>query len=173
MAVIGHGHPTAEPVAGCDALMTQRPGVALLIRTADCLPIFFSHPKRKVVALAHAGWRGLALQLPVRVLAGFWDLYRCPAGAIEVAIGPAIRSCCYQVGPEFKKIFGPAVAARNGRRTCDLIGVAIRQLQGAGVPRHNIWDTGICTSCANRRWYSLRREGPSTGRLTSLIMVNR
>ena len=164
---------TNRPIAGCDALITHRAGVALLIRTADCLPIFFMQRERALVALAHTGWRGLALQLPARVLAAFWDLYRCSADTVEVAIGPAIRSCCYAVGPEFKKIFGSFVATRAGRRTCDLIGAATQQLKQASVRRSNILDTGLCTSCGNKRWYSLRCEGSSTGRLTSLIMLKR
>lgn len=171
IAVVGHTRFAQQLIAGCDALITHQPGIALLVRTADCLPIFFVHPKRKVVALAHAGWRGLALQLPVRVLANFWNLYRCSADTVEVAIGPAIRACCYQVGPEFKKLFGPAVVTRGGRQVCDLIAVAKKQLQEAGVARSQILDTGLCTSCGNKRWYSLRCEGSSTGRLTSLIMV--
>ena len=170
-AAIDQSAAPSVRVTGCDALITGRPGVALLARTADCLPVFFAHQKRAVVAVAHAGWRGLALNLPVRVLADFWNLYRCPADQVEVAIGPAIRACCYTVGPEFKKIFSVDMVARGGKLACDLVAAATRQLMQAGVPKTQILDTGLCTACGNERWYSLRCEGASTGRLTSLIMV--
>lgn len=171
IAVVDNLSPALQqPIAGCDALITRCPETALLIRTADCLPIFFAHRKQGVVALAHAGWRGLAKQLPVRVLAAFWDQYRCSAGEVEVAIGPAIRSCCYAVGFEFEAIFGAFVNSRRGKRTCDLIGVATSQLQQAGVARSNISDSGLCTACGVDRWFSLRREAQAAERLTSLIM---
>ena len=161
----------AAPITGCDALITARPGLALCIRTADCLPIFMADAARGIVALAHAGWRGLAAQLPARVIALLRSAYRVRASDLRVAIGPAIHGCCYEVGPEFAGAFGRFVAERNGRRTCDLIGAAVEQLQRCGVPVPRIADSGLCTACDVDRWFSLRREGPSTGRLTSLIML--
>lgn len=171
IAVVDRKSAAQQLLAGCDALITRCAEVALLIRTADCLPVFFAHPKQGVVALAHAGWRGLVKQLPVRVLAAFWGLFRCPAEEIEVAIGPAIRSCCYTVGPEFKAAFGSFVDKRQGRRTCDLIAVAVSQLEQAGVLRANILDSGLCTACDAKQWFSLRREAAADERLTSLIML--
>jgi len=165
------GRVPAAPVAGCDALATAAPGVALLIRTADCLPLFFADARRGVVALAHAGWRGLAAGLPARVLAALRHTYHCAPEDITVAIGPSIRACCYEVGPEFSRTFGGFVREARGRRTCDLTEAAITQLTRSGVHAGRILDTGCCTACETARWYSLRREGPSTGRLTSMIML--
>lgn len=159
------------PVPGCDALITNASGVALLIRTADCLPIFFADASRGVVGLAHAGWRGLAAQLPARVVAACRHAYQSRAEELQVAIGPAIRRCCYEVGPEFAARFGPFIGVQEGRRTCDLVGVAVDQLRRCGVDPARIVDTQRCTACETTRWFSLRREGSSTGRLTSIIMV--
>jgi YfiH family protein len=172
LAVVGRSQPTVQPLAGCDALLTDLVGVALRVRTADCLPLFFAAPARGVVGLAHAGWRGLAANLPVRMLAGLWHYYQVPAAAVHVAIGPAIRSCCYEVGPEFATRFGPFVQERGGRRTCDLIGVAREQLVRSGVPTRHLRDSQQCTACEASRWFSLRREGPTTGRLTAVIMLH-
>lgn len=158
-------------IAGCDALVTRQPGVALLIRTADCLPILLADPAKAVIGIIHAGWRGLAARLPMRVVSAFRQAYRSEPQALHVAIGPAIHACCYDVGPEFSERFGSFVRRRAGRRTCDLIGVAIHQLQRCGVPRHRIVDSGQCTGCDLRRWYSVRKEGDATGRMTSLILV--
>jgi len=167
----GPGPAARPPVPGCDALLTHVAGTALLVRTADCLPIFFAEPRRGVVGLAHVGWRGLAVSLPARMVAAFRHVYHVPAEALCVAIGPAIRACCYEVGPEFAERFGPFVRERGGRLTCDLVGAACEELVRCGVRPDRVADTGACTACDVQRWFSLRQEGPSTGRLTSVIMV--
>jgi YfiH family protein len=171
LAVIGTRAALLRPVPGCDALLTDLPDVALLIRTADCLPILFADPSRRVVGIAHAGWRGLAASLPTRLVAALRHAYHSRPEALHVAIGPAIRSCCYEVGPEFAQRFGSFVRERDGRRTCDLIGVAVEQLVRCGVRPDRILDARRCTACETNEWFSLRREGPETGRLVSFIML--
>lgn len=160
-----------EPIAGCDALLTGVPGVALVIRTADCLPIFFADSSRGIIGLAHVGWRGLARALVVRMVTAFRHAYHSRPEDLRVAIGPGIRACCYTVGPEFAERFGPFVEERDGRRTFDLADAAIAQLQAAGVRPARIADCQRCTACDPERWFSLRREGDGTGRLRSFIMV--
>jgi YfiH family protein len=172
VAVIGSS-PPARQVPGCDGLLTDAPGIALLIRTADCLPIFFAAPARGAVGLAHAGWRGLDAELPARMIAAFRHVYHVRAQQLAVAIGPAIRDCCYEVGPEFGGRFAPYIRERGGRRTCDLIAAAAAQLRRCGVPDTQILDLQRCTACEVRRWFSLRQEGAETGRLTSLIVLKK
>ncbi len=158
-------------IPGCDALITRTPGIALLIRTADCLPVYFADPDRGVVGLAHAGWRGLAAGLLPRVVAAFARAAGTPPEALRVAIGPSIRADCYTVGPEFQGRFGRFVRPAGSGWTCDLTGVAAHQLAGCGVRTSRIADCGWCTSCETDRWFSLRKEGPSTGRLVSVIVL--
>lgn len=171
IAVIGGWGKDEGAVPGCDALLTRLTGVALVVRTADCLPLFFADPARGVIGIAHAGWRGLAASLPARVVSAFRHAYHTSADELRVAIGPAIRACCYEVGPEFAERFGPFVRTAQGRRTCDLIGVARSQLERCGVRPERVVDSARCTACERRHWFSLRREGPSTGRMASLIMM--
>ncbi len=163
--------PTRSPLPGCDGLMTARPGLALLIRTADCLPVFFTDPLQGVVGLAHAGWRGVAAGLPARMVAGLRHYYHSRPEALQVAIGPAIRACCYEVGPEFARWFEPFLQTRGGRTYCDLIGATVAQLRQAGVRPERLLDSGVCTACHLEEWFSLRREGAATGRLTSVILA--
>ena len=170
-AVIEAPPRTRSRIPGCDALLTGQPGVALLVRTADCLPLVIADPSRGVVGVVHAGWRGLASGLPLRVIMAFRQLYHSAPEALRVGIGPAIRSCCYEVGPEFAARFGAFVQQRQGRWMCDLIGVAVDQLQRGGVQRGQVIDSGRCTSCEAQQWFSVRREGDTTGRLTSLIAI--
>lgn len=171
IAAIEQCAATELSVPGCDALTTSQTGVALLIRSADCLPLLFADPMRAVIGIAHAGWRGLAAQLPAKMLAWLRQIYHCDPQDVRVAVGPAIRKCCYVVGPEFASVFGACVREERGRRTCDLVGIAVQQLQRAGVAARHIFDTQHCTACEPQHWYSLRKEGPSTGRLISCIAL--
>ncbi|MBI3020591.1 MAG: peptidoglycan editing factor PgeF [Candidatus Omnitrophica bacterium] len=171
VAMVGRYADTMGTVTGCDALLTPTPGVMLLARTADCLPIFFADPSRGIVGIAHAGWRGLVACLPARVVATFRHAYHSAVDTLHVAVGPAIRACCYEVGPELVEWFKPFVQDRGGRRTCDLVGAARAQLAQCGVRPDRILDSQRCTACETQHWYSLRRDGPTTGRLTSFIML--
>ena len=161
----------AVTVAGCDALVTRTPGVALLVRTADCLPLAFADPRRGVIGIAHAGWRGMMAGLLARVVRAFHTNFHTPPHELEVAIGPAIRACCYEVGPEFLQRFGTFVQTREGRRTCDLVGIAQEQLARCGIQPARIVDSGCCTACEADRWFSWRREGAAAGRMVSLIAL--
>ena len=88
-----------------------------------------------------------------------------------MAIGPGIRACCYEVGPEFESRFGSFVQVKGNRRTCDLIGAALAQLRRGGVAAASIIDCQQCTACNASRWFSIRREGQTTGRLLSFIAI--
>ena len=158
-------------IPGCDALLTRMPEVALLIRTADCLPLYVCDPIRWAVGLAHAGWRGLVAGLPLRLIAFFQYAFHSQPADLWVAIGPAIRACCYEVGPEFSARFGRFVRKQDNRYRCDLIGIAMEQLRQGGIRSDHVIDSGQCTACESQSWYSLRREGQAAGRLTSLIML--
>ena len=171
IAVIERSQDIAQPIAGCDALVTGLAGTALVIRTADCVPLFFRDDSRGVVGLAHVGWRGLAAKLPLRLIAAFRHLYHSHPEDLRVAVGPCIRACCYEVGPEFAERFGPFVRLHDGRRVCDLVGVAVDQLRLGGIRAHQIADSHRCTACEAQHWFSIRREGQATGRLLSFIML--
>lgn len=173
IAIVERSGSSATPIAGCDALVTAVPGLALIIRTADCLPLFVADPSRGVVGLAHVGWRGLVASLPVRLIAALRHAYHSRPEDLHVAIGPGIRACCYEVGPEFAERFGSFMEARDGRRTCDLVAAAIAQLQQGGIRPERIADSQRCTACESQHWFSLRRDGEATGRLLSFIMIRR
>ena len=160
-------------IPGCDALVTATPGLALAIRTADCLPILVWDPIRRAVGAMHAGWRGLQQTLPMRVVTVMSQVFGARASEVWAVIGPSIRPCCYDVGPEFEARFPEFVSVRDGRRICDLAACAAAQLAQAGVPAGQILDSGVCTGCDTARWFSVRKEGDGTGRLLSFAMIER
>lgn len=161
----------AHPIPGCDALATTVPGLVLAIRTADCLPLFLWDPVQQVVGLAHVGWRGLANHLPMRMVSFVRQRYRSQPAHLWIGIGPAIRACCYAVGPEFAQRFGPFLREANGLRMCDLVACAIEQLLSVGVRPAHLLDTGQCTACHPDQWYSVRKAGDATGRMVSFIAI--
>lgn len=170
IAVVG-ANGADMTVPGCDALITDRPQRALVIRTADCLPIMFVEPRRRVIGIAHAGWRGLAAALPARMVELLTRVSHSAAASLQVAIGPAICGQCYQVGAEFRERFGRFVTRRGRRWFCDLRAIAAAQLRQAGVAARHILISRHCTVEEPQRWYSVRRDGQATGRIASFIVL--
>jgi YfiH family protein len=143
----------------CDGLWSDEPGRAMLLLTADCIPIALarSDGEAPAVGILHAGWRGL--------LAGLVATGVRAIGARDLvaAIGPSIGPCCYEVGEEvatpFREAFGDDVV-RNGK--LDLWTSAERALRAAGCEHVERFD--ICTSCDAERFFSHRRDNGKTGR---------
>jgi YfiH family protein len=158
-------------IPGCDGLSTQTAGVALIIRTADCLPIFAWDPVGQVGAVMHAGWRGLSRHLPERLLRFLHTRYHCRAERLWIGIGPAIRQCCFEVGVEFDAIFGAFVRQQQGRRTCDLAGFAAQRFIRLGIQPRRLADCLRCTACDPAHWHSHRRDGDTGGRLFSFALI--
>lgn len=147
----------------CDALVTREPDVVLAVTTADCMPILYHAPG--VVGAAHSGWRGTADGMPRAALEAVCTLAGCAPDAVEVAIGPAIRGCCYEVSEEVATRFpDAAVRPTDTRPRLDLPTAARLALIAAGVREANLHDTGACTSCEPSFYYSHRRDHGLTGR---------
>ncbi len=152
-----------------DALITSEPGKILVIKTADCLPLLFHEPEARIIGAAHAGWRGLAKGILLKVVEKMKgkgaDLRK-----LRVAIGPAIGPCCYEVGEEvfeaFEKNEMPYV--RKGKNL-DLFETAIRQLKEAGLERDNIHLLPLCTYCNEIFFPSFRRERVLSSQILSFI----
>ncbi|HVS84821.1 MAG TPA: polyphenol oxidase family protein [Gaiellaceae bacterium] len=142
-----------------DGLWSDEPGRAMLLITADCLPIALARADGAEPALAvlHVGWRGL---LDGIVAAGVAAL---GGGSLAAAIGPAIGPCCYEVGDEVAEPYRAAFGAGVVRgRNLDLWTAAERALRSAGVERVDRFD--LCTACDERRFFSHRRDRGRTGR---------
>jgi copper oxidase (laccase) domain-containing protein len=104
------------------------------------------------------------------------DRFRSHAGKMRIAIGPAIRFCCYEVGPEFREYFPrhyrlPETERGALKAHVDLIGAVCSELIAEGVSGGNIYDSGICTSCQNHRFFSVRK-GDGVERICSVIQID-
>jgi len=155
-----------------DGLITQDFDLPLAIRSADCLSVFLYDEKHNGIGLIHVGWRGSQTNIvgqAIKLIKKQWQAY---PKDIKVAFGPAIRSCCYEVGGEFKDFFPEDLIARNSRYYLDLPQMTRNQLLFCGVDKTNIYDCEICT-CCDPSFFSFRREGNNTGRMISLMMIKK
>lgn len=171
------------PVAAyaCDALVTNRPGLALGVKTADCVPLFLVDPVKRVIGAVHAGWRGTALNIAGQVVDAFVACFSSQPGDIMAAIGPAIGPCCYEVDAvvyqalEIYAGLGAAPFLRQGttkdRWLLDLTRLNRCQLEQRGVPSAHIFADDYCTFCRREVFYSHRRDRGRTGRHVSFLML--
>jgi copper oxidase (laccase) domain-containing protein len=90
---------------------------------------------------------------------------------IMAVLGPCIRSCCYEVGGEFRGRFPLSVGEKEGKLTFHIVAEAGRQLISAGVRENRIYDSGICTCCAKEEFFSYRREGRVAGRSMAIAEI--
>ncbi len=159
-----------EPEA--DAAVTRTPGVVLAILTADCLPVVFSARDGSEIAIAHAGWRGLA----AGVLEATTSAMRTPPGHVIAWLGPAAGAGAYEVGDDVREAFlrqdrdaaTAFVATRPGHWHVDLYALARQRLAGAGVTQ--VHGGGLCTISDPRRFFSHRRDGRG-GRMATLVYM--
>lgn len=161
----------ARPEA--DGLVTSRPGTRVGVVTADCVPILMVARHHHVVAAVHAGWRGAAAGI-VDVAVARLRTFGVEPDDVEACLGPAIGSCCYEVGAEVHAAFvgrtgattEAAWARRNDRWMLDLRAGVKALLARAGVARTTI--VGPCTRCSTD-YCSYRRDGAGVGRQVSFI----
>ncbi len=150
-------------VPECDALVTRSRGLVLAVTTADCLSLLYSAPD--AVAAAHAGWRGVDAGMCEAALEAVCRVSACTPEAVTVHLGPAIRGCCYEVGPEVADRFPEAALDRShGTLRLDLPTAARQRLATLGLPETRIHDTGACTFCEPHWYFSHRRDHGRTGR---------
>ncbi len=163
-----------------DAVVTDRPGVALGVGTADCGPILLADAEARVIAAAHAGWRGALAGVAEAAIAAMERL-GARRERIVAVLGPSISQANYEVGPELVASFiaaDPANArffipsGREGHSLFDLPGYTIARLTAAGVTAANM---DLCTYAEPERFFSYRRtthRGEADyGRLISAIVL--
>ncbi|WP_337286377.1 peptidoglycan editing factor PgeF [Candidatus Methylomirabilis sp.] len=158
-----------------DGLMTDAPNLCVGVMAADCVPILFVEPARKIAAAVHAGWRGTAAGIAQRTVASMKEAYGIDPAALHVAMGPSIGPCCYEVGPEVaaqiaanwkEELKGAWRPNHEGKGRLDLRTLNEIQLLGAGIPGAQISKIGPCTACSVADFFSYRKEGKSGHQLS-------
>ena len=157
------------PVGEGDALVTTVPGAMVAVRVADCVPILLAGSG--LAAAVHAGWRGTVQDIARVALERACERTALAPGQVDAAIGPCIRVCCYEVGPEVVQGLDELGVPREifldpDRPHVDLVAANRWLLEEAGIGEVDV--VGGCTFC-DERFFSHRREGPGTGRLAGVV----
>lgn len=155
--------PPLEKSAEADALWTRQPGVAVGVRTADCVAVLIADCRHRAVAAVHAGWRGSASRVAERAVLQLVRALRAQSGELRAVIGPHIGPCCYEVDTPVRNaisegnVFLPS--DREGHYRLDLFELNRRQLVAAGLRPGDISRVGGCTFCDPLLYPSYRRDG--------------
>ena len=163
-------------VAEADGMVTDKPGVALGILTADCVPVLVADRRRRVVGAFHAGWRGTAAGMVGKGVEWMRAEYGSMPEDLVAAVGPSIGACCYAVGEEFRAHFAAELLPRReGGLWLDLWEANRQQLLAEGLAAEAVTVVGECTACARvgegRKYFSHRAERGFTGRSMGVIGV--
>lgn len=176
----GRGRLARETAfSATDGMHTDVPNVLLAAFFADCVPLFFLDPVRRVIGIAHAGWRGTVLDVAGEMVRSLAVHYDTRPRDLRVAIGPSIGPCCYEVDERvaaaLRTTFGDDVPAGvltakgGGRYWLDLRRANQKLCERAGILPENIEVTSVCTSCATGRFFSHRAEKGRAGRMAAFV----
>lgn len=146
----------------CDGLITNVPGLTLLVFTADCTPLLFHDPVTGAVGAAHAGWRGTVQAIGAKTVQAMVDAFGCDPHNIHAAIGPNIGACHFETNDDVPQAmcaaFGPEVETyirkKGEKYHLDLKAINAMVLRRAGVTNIEVSDS--CTYCENNRFWSHR-----------------
>lgn len=160
----------------CDALITNTPGTALTVFSADCTPILLWDPVTGAVGAIHAGWRGTAADIAGKTVASMVSAFGCDPQNICAAIGPNIGGCCFQTDHEVPQAllaaFGPEISPmireKGGKFHPDLKQINQFALTRAGVRQIQV--STDCTMCQPQRFWSHRVQGLQRGSQGAIIV---
>ncbi len=166
-----HGPETA------DAVITGNRGIFIGVQVADCVPVLLFDKKQRVAGAVHAGWRGTAASILKKTIEMMSQRFSTSPADIIVAIGPAIRGCCYEVGYEVIEAVvrasgeGDYCRANGGKYCIDLASANRQQALSSGVSPEQIWLADECTFCRPEKYYSYRFAKGTTGRQCGVIGI--
>ncbi|MFT7184494.1 MAG: YfiH family protein [Oceanicoccus sp.] len=141
---------------GYDAMISCFPDLKLMIKTADCIPLMLADEEAGVIAAVHAGWRSLVADIIPKTIAAMIKKGASPS-AIKVGMGPSLGTCCSEFSDpknEIPEAYHWAILENNH---VDLLNIAHRQLEDAGITLDRVERFAICTAC-NPEWFSWRRD---------------
>lgn len=163
-------------VENIDALITNIPGIALCINTADCVPIVITDLQAGIIAAVHSGWRGTVAKIAVKTIKEM-ILLGAKQDRIKVVMGPSICAECFEVGEEVAELFrnsfpgSRSVIDSYPKPHIDLSRAICAQLTEAGIQTKNIISPPICSHCNPDRLFSARHLGINSGRTATVAML--
>lgn len=148
-----------------DGVITNKSNIALVVRTADCVPILFLDKKTGFIGISHQGWKGSVNGMVEKMIHQFKQ-NNSKIQDIQIAIGPSINGCCFEVQDdvyfEFKnkqpKHFSKITQIRKGKKYIHLLQLNYLLLRDAGIKKEMIEFFPFCTMCNNEQFFSYRRD---------------
>lgn len=181
MVTKGRSFWEKKPFTHVDGLVTDVPGAVLITSYADCVPLYFLDPVKKVIGLSHSGWRGTVERMGAVTVAKMQKEYGCDPTDILACVGPSICQDCYEIGPEVAEEFYKAftekeaeqILAKNqaGRYQLDLWKANALILKGAGIRREHMAITNVCTCCNPDLLFSHRYTKGKRGNLSAFLSL--
>ena len=164
-----------------DGLITDRPGICLVTSYADCVPLYFVDPVRKVIGLSHSGWRGTVARMGKCTLEAMHNAFGTEASDVYCAIGPSICQDCYEISEDVAVQFMQAFPGHtseilidkgNGKYQLDLWKANEIVLLDAGVKKDHLEVTDVCTCCNPELLFSHRASHGKRGNLGAFLCLN-
>ncbi|HSQ26199.1 MAG TPA: peptidoglycan editing factor PgeF [Anaerolineales bacterium] len=177
---VNHPRDINQPHLKADALASNRAGITLYMRFADCVPVLLFDPIKRVIGIAHAGWQGTVKRTAAALVDRFKQDFACQPEDILACIGPSIGPDHYEIGPDVIQ----QIRSAFGERSDELLSSSNGDFPGSKV-KFDLWKanrmvleqvgvrqievSGICTACHTHDWFSHRAEAGRTGRFGALI----
>jgi YfiH family protein len=157
----------------CDALITNKKNLFLVVTVADCLPILLYDPVTASIGVVHAGWRGSEMKILSKTVQVLSTEYGVLSKNLLVYIGPSAGVCCYEVGEEVAEKFDMKYLdkTKGAKPHLDLKRFNKDLLVKAGLPESNIEVSPDCTICKPELYHSYRHEKEKSGRMMGVIGV--
>ncbi len=175
----GHGcRHYHEAIKGTDALITNTPGLPLMLFFADCVPVLIADPVSRAIGISHAGWKGTVAKIAQKTVLAMQQQFNTNPADCLIGIGPSIGSCCYEVDEavvsklktgfrQWEKLVTP----KQGRWLLNLWEANREQLKEIGVEDNNITISQVCTADNTEIFFSHRNECGHTGRFGAIISL--
>ena len=168
----------SEAITDTDALITNVPGVPLMLFFADCVPVLIVDPVHKAIGIAHGGWKGTVAQIGKKTIQAMKTHFGTNPKECLVGIGPSIGPCCYEVDnmvikelqgqfPKWEQLVKPS----GDKWKLDLWQANRLPLEEIGVLPSNIVVSKVCTACNHELFFSYRAKQGCTGRIGAVMVL--
>ncbi|MDD2829743.1 MAG: peptidoglycan editing factor PgeF [Sulfuricurvum sp.] len=158
----------------CDALITDKPNIPLMVMSADCTPILLYDPNKQVIGVVHAGRAGALNKILVKTIQKMINTYDSTHKDIHIILGPSIHGCCYEINEAIAiecevQGYTSALRKEDKKLFLDVNTILLEQLKALKIENFEVIDH--CTSCQNNTYFSYRADKKVTGRIAGVIML--
>lgn len=160
----------------CDALITNRVNVPLMVMSADCTPVLIYDPKNHAIGAVHAGRAGALKSIVPKTLCAMKEHFGTSLEEVHIVLGPSIHGCCYEINEAIanevkEKGYENALLHQKEKVYLDVNTILYLQLRAMGVSSRCIESASHCTSCHNGDYFSYRADHQRTGRIAGVIVL--